>query len=73
MNMLKTKVIPVRLDEAAWDVIQRAAKSSGKTASGYLRHAAIEAALSEGHSHPAILAERRRGPLAARKPPRLPE
>lgn len=67
--MLKTKVIPVRLDEAVWDVIQRAAKSSGKTASGYLRHAAIEAALSEGHSHPAILAERRRATSAPARPP----
>lgn len=68
--MIKTKVIPVRLDEAAWDVIQRAAKSSGRSASGYLRHAAIEAALREGHSHPAILTERRRGSIGTRKAPR---
>lgn len=58
--MAKSKVIPVRLDPGAWDLIQRVAAASGRTASGYLRHVAVQAAVRDDHSHPVVRAERRR-------------
>jgi hypothetical protein len=45
--MLKSKVIPVRLDCEVYDQISQAAKVSGHSVSGYLRQAARAAALRD--------------------------
>lgn len=58
--MAKNKIIPVRLDNVEWDLIERAAAKLGQTPSAYLRHSAVTSARRDLHSHPALAAERRR-------------
>ena len=58
--MPKNKVIPVRLDEEGWDLIERAAAKMGQTPSAYLRHAAVTTARRDLLSHPVVAAARRR-------------
>ena len=57
--MRKPKVVPIRLSVEDLERLQQAALASGRTVSGFIRHAALTAAARDSRSHPAIAAARR--------------
>ena len=57
--MKKSRILPVRLSEQHWELLREAALLTGRSLSGYLRHAAVTAAARESKPHPALTAVRR--------------